>query len=139
MYANYPPAVWAGNLYYGFSKEVADVAWHGPIFVVTRPAGPLILHAQVGDGAPLPPSEFEAVRGLFDLPVLGKRADGSLVCSHFGWDVRDASVHRARACVTLEDPETFGPTPRRYHGVPDSTFVVAGMRWRLSWPTICPM
>jgi hypothetical protein len=136
MYANYPPAVWAGNIYYGFSKELAEVTWYGPIFVVARSAGALLLHAQVGQSTPANgAADFEAVRGLFGLPVLGRRAGGSLVCSHFDWDARDASVRSAHAYVSLDGPVTPGLTPRRVDALPGTTFAVDGMRWRLSWPT----
>jgi hypothetical protein len=138
MYASYAPAVWAGNIYYGFSKELAEVGWYGPIFVVARPAGPLILHAQVDEG---PAAEgdhrFEPVRRLFELPVLGCRVDGALVCSHFDWDVREASVRPAHAYVSLDGTVTPGLTPSRADALPGATFAVEGMRWRLSWPTSC--
>jgi hypothetical protein len=138
MYANYPPAVWAGNIYYGFSKELAEVMWYGPIFVVARPAGALLLHAQVGQVTPVDgAADFEAVRGLFGLPVLGCRADGALVCSHFEWDTRDASVRPAHAHVSLDGTATLGMAAG-VDALPGATFAVDGMRWRLSWPTKCP-
>ena len=139
MYASYPPAVWAGNIYYGFSKELAEVGWYGPIFVVARPAGALLLHVQVGQQVPdAAGADFEAVRGLFGLPVLGYRADGALVCSYFDWDVRDAGVRPAHASVSLDGPVASGVAAGRVDALPGATFAVDGMRWRLSWPTRCP-
>jgi hypothetical protein len=136
MYASFAPAVWAGNMYYGFSKELADVDWYGPIFVVARPAGALLLHVLVGHSASTANrGDFEAVRGLFGLPVLGCRADGALVSSHFDWDVREARIRPAHVSISLDGAVLPGLAPRLVDALPGATFAVDGMRWQLSWPT----
>ena len=137
MYASYPPAVWAGNVYYGFSKELADVRWDGKRFDVNRRGGARILQAAVegiaeGDAA----HAFETVRTLFRLPVLGRRRDGSLVCSHFDWDVRDAQVRQSDVRLSLDAALDAGAPVRCSH-VPGATYALRGMRWRLSWPVFC--
>src|SRR5262249_7283877 len=91
MYSTYFPAVWHGNAHYGFSKEMARMRWHHGAFLATREDGSLLLHADTepmgawspGSGCDIP--NFAAMRAVIALPVLGRRDDGSYLCSYFGW------------------------------------------------------
>lgn len=134
MYASYPPAVWAGNVYYGFSKTLASVAWDGTCCAVRARDGGVLLDATVrphaGDGA----GPFEPVRRLFLLPVLGRRQDRTLTCSRFDWDAREASIRSATARLALAPAESRGAAA----DVPAAAaFSVRGLRWQLTWPGRC--
>ena len=126
MYASYPPAVWAGNAYFGFSKELAGVRWDGASCVVTRGGDPLLRADVECSGDVADPASFERVRALFTLPVFGKRADGSLACSRFNWDADGARIRQARALVSLAlSGNRRGPLRSR-DAVPDATFWCRG-------------
>ncbi len=143
MYSSYFPAIWHGNTYYGFAKEMATMWWQGPIFLITGKSGALLLHAAVeatggwsaGSTCELP--NFEATRAIFTLPVVGRKSDGTYVRSYFGWDFGDAVVRTADACVSIDVPLIDGLDPRRCHDVASGTFEVRGMLWKLSWPAVC--
>ena len=138
MYASYPPAVWAGNAYFGFSKELAQVRWDGAHCVVTRRTGePLVLAEVEGGAEAVAPGMFERVRVLFDLPVFGRRGDGSLACSRFDWDAGGALVRPAHALVCHAPSGDGREVLRSRDAVADATFSVRGIRWRLSWPGHC--
>jgi hypothetical protein len=144
MYSSYSPATWIGNAYYGFSKEMAKMWWQGPIFLITTEEGVLLLHAAVeteglwSRGHSCTLRNFAEMQGIFALPIVGRKATGEYVCSYFGWDFSDALVRPADACISIDAPLIAGLTPRRCHDVPDGTFEVRGMIWRLSWPASCP-
>ena len=143
MYSGYFPATWHGNAFYGFAKEMATMSWQGPVFLVAAEDGALLLHAVVdatADWLPATPStlpSFEAMRAIFALPVLGRKADGRFVCSYFGWGFDGAAVRAADVSVTIDASLVAGVTPRVYADVPGGSFEVRGMVWRLSWPTAC--
>jgi len=143
MYASYFPAVWNGSTHYGFAKEMGKMSWQGPVFVLTTEEEALLFHAAVeregewspGSACMLP--SFEAMREAFALPIVGRKADGTLVCSYFGWAFSEASVRAADACASIDAPLVDGLTPRRCHDVPSGTFDVRGMTWRVTWPAKC--
>ena len=143
MYSTYFPPTWSGNTYYGFGKEIARLRWQGPMFLITTEDDQLLLHVPVeisgswvrGDACGLP--NFEAMRDVFAMPIVGRKANGSYVCSQFGWDFSDALVRPASARISIDAPLVAGLTPRQCHGVPAGTFQVQGMIWRLSWPFPC--
>jgi len=141
MYSSYFPAVWHGNAHYGFSKELARMRWQGPVFLATAEDGSLLLHAETeaaGDwspGARCDAPNFDAMRAVVALPVLGRRDDGTYVRSYFGWDFRDATVRPSDSCVSIDAPVLTGLRPRLCHDTASGTFEVRGMTWRLSWPS----
>ncbi len=140
MYSGYFPATWNGNLHYGFGKETATMYWDGPVFVVMSEAGALLLRAAVETAAEWQSANscavpnFAAMQAVFSLPVLGRKANGTWVRSHFGWDFSAAQVRPAAACVSIEAPLVKGLPRRRCEAVPGGAFDVRGMVWRLSWP-----
>lgn len=141
MYTGYFPALWHGNAYYGLAKEMATMWWQGPIFLITANTDALLLHAAVeatgpwsaGSTCELP--NFQATRAIFALPIVGRKSDGTYVCSYFGWDFGEAAVRPADACVSIDAPLIDGLVPRRCHDVSSGTFEVRGMVWKLSWPS----
>ena len=144
MYATYFPAVLAGNTYYGFGKERATIQWDRTgTFLVSRDGEGAILHADAeprGEWSPGSRCElpnFADVRATFALPVLGRKADGTLASSYFGWDFTDAEVRPGDARVAFDAPIVAGFTPRRYDAATSGSFEVRGMVWRLSWPSPC--
>ena len=136
-------STWSGNANYGFSKQRADMGWLAHTFTVSAPDGPLLLHATMeADGEWTPchdvsPANLAAVDAVFRLPMLGRRSDGSEVCSYFEWGFGGAEARPARARVSIEAPLGPGLEPGTHYGVPSGTFEVRGMRWRVSWPVPC--
>ena len=143
MYSSYFPAIWHGNTFYGFAKEMATMWWQGPVFLITAKSDALLLHAAVeatgswcqGGSCELP--NFQAMQAIFALPVVGRKSDGTYACSYFGWDFAEAAVRPADACVSIDASLVDGLGPRRCHDVSSGTFEVRGMVWRLSWPSAC--
>ena len=143
MYSGYFPAVWHGNAYFGLAKEMARMWWQGPVFLMTNDSGALLLHATVETAAAWCPgagcdlANFQEMRAIFTLPVLGRKADGSFVTSYFGWDFGAAEVRAADAYICVDAPFAAGLSPHDSYDVPSGTFEVRGMLWQLSWPTSC--
>lgn len=143
MYSDHTAATWTGNTYFGFSKEMAAMRWQGPLFVITTQDGALLLHAAVEPGTSWLPGgscelpNFVAMQGVFALPVVGRKSNGTYVCSYFGWDFSEALVRAADSYVSIDAPLVAGLTPRRCHDVASGSFEVRGMKWKLSWPSSC--
>jgi hypothetical protein len=143
MYTSYFPAIWHGNTYYGLAKEMATMWWQGPVFLITGKGDVLLLHAAVeamGSWSPGRTCElpnFRDTRAIFALPILGRKSDGTYVCSYFGWDFSEAAVRPADACVSIDSSLVDGIVPRHCHDVSSGTFEVRDMVWSLSWPSPC--
>ena len=143
MYSSYFPPTWSGNTYYGFAKEIARLRWHGPIFMITTDDDRLLLHVPVETGGSWLPGgscqlpNFAAMQEIFALPVVGRKADGTYICSYFSWDFSNALVRPADSCVSIDAPLFEGLTPRRCDDVSSGTFQVQHMLWKLSWPSSC--
>jgi len=143
MVSGHGPATWSGNLLYGFNKRMGRVRREGPFLLVTDADGTMLLNATVeprGEWTPAPGCThpcLEFVRDIFDMPVVGKRADGAWTCSYFGWDFASACVRPADACVSIDRPLVPGLTPGDYHDATAGTFEVEALRWRLTWPMPC--
>ncbi len=143
MYSSYFPATWNGNAHYGFGKAMARMEWRGPVFLMTNETDDLLLHAAVepagdwvsGAAADLP--HLAALRAIFSLPVVGRKADGRLVCSWWGWEFGDALVRPADASVSIDAPLVEGLPVRTCADVPGGSFEVRGMAWKLTWPGLC--
>jgi hypothetical protein len=139
IYSSYFPAVWNGNVHYGFAKRLARIGSDGAAVVVTEDGAPL-LRAELtpaGDwlsGAHCSLAHFEAMCAVFALPVLGRRGDGRYVRSRFEWGFEDAAVRRIGGHVSIEASLGQGLTPRRCPVDPEGGFEVRGMLWRLTWP-----
>ncbi|MEO8605451.1 MAG: hypothetical protein ABI629_22975, partial [bacterium] len=47
MFSSYAPVVWDGNARFGLAKQLAEMGWDGPQFIVTGADGALLWHAGV--------------------------------------------------------------------------------------------
>ena len=138
MICSFFPAMWTGNLSYGFGKRMGRVQREGPFYSVSDTSGSLLFRAQVevqdrGLDAPNR-RQFEALRMLFELPVFGIRPDGSFVSSYWDFDVRQARVRPADAIVTIAAPFASGLRLGEHADIETGSFEIDGMLWRLSWP-----
>jgi hypothetical protein len=143
MYASYFPAIWSGNMNFGFGKEPATFTTRGDVLVAEGDGGEPLVTFEV---QPLGPwqravdaavENLDAMRAVFELPVLGRREDGSLVTSYFGWDFADATVRAGAGAVGIHGQLVAGLAPRRCPALPGGAFEVQGLLWRLSWPGVC--
>jgi len=140
MYSSYAPATWAGNAHYGFGKETAAMRSDDSTFVITDEQGALVFHAMTepaGDWAPAERCDspgFASLESVFELPIVGRRHDGSYVTSHFRLDFRLARVRAARAALSIDAPFVAGLRPGWRSSLPSATFEVERMVWGLSWP-----
>jgi hypothetical protein len=135
MACDFWPAVWNGNVYYGFKKRFARMAWSGDRFTVGGEAGQSGFDAVLHSRPDAPPA-VHRIRAAVALPVLGCRMDGVFVRSRFDWDFRASVVEGA----SLEIPEgqrlpelpAMAPAARNVDACR-----VRGMIWRLGWPGPC--
>lgn len=139
MCSGYFPAMWHGNVHYGFRKQVVQARWHGDAWVMTDVDGTAMAHAAIDPHEPwrAPGADDALVRDLdawFDLPMLGRRDDGSDVVCRFTWDFGAAAVRRAAGWLAVERAFVPGLVPQTYWSAPDACHAVRGMRWGLSWP-----
>lgn len=141
MYSSVPTSVFVGNTYYGFAKSLATMRWEGQIFTVaSADESQLLLHAAVergGDGTraherSIP--NLTSMQAALSLPILGRRADGSLVSSYFGLDFNAGTVAAADSCISIAAPIVEGLIPGRWFDAPAGTVWVRDVMWRLSWP-----
>lgn len=139
MYSSYFPPVRDGNVHYGFGKTQATIDWHGPIAALTTAAGALLCHAAMEPlGAwrrgPSAADELAWIAGAFALPILGRKANGRYVRSHFRFDFRDALIRPVGCAMAIEVPLLDGMAAQRYYSAPGMAIEVQGMLWHLSWP-----
>jgi hypothetical protein len=143
MYSSYFPVVWDGNVRYGFAKDLALMSWQGAMFVMTSADGALLLHAGIAPASSWSAAPANALAGfvtlreVFALPMLGRRADGVIVCSSFDWAFDAAAVRAVDAWISIDASLGPGLAPCDLEGTPGGAFEVRGMRWRLSWPGAC--
>ena len=130
MACDFWPAVWNGNVYYGFNKELCNLTWAEGRFVVSAGEAPsLVAACRTIDGNAQ--TLLEWMRRVAALPVLGAREDGSRVQSRFGWRVSDAAVECASVHAVVNKTSKSIPDGRYEAG---DALLVRGMRWRLGWP-----
>jgi hypothetical protein len=140
MYSSSFAAVWDGNARYGLAKKLARMRWHDSVFVLVDERQSLLLHAAVepkgsrtrGDVCRVP--NFEALREMFRLPILGRKDDGKFVTSYFDWGLDEADVSGADSYLSIDAPLFDGVSPRRFHDIRSRSFLLYGMNWKLSWP-----
>ena len=143
MYSSHFPATWNGNVHYGLGKAMACMEWRGPMFLMTSETGELLVHAALeptgdwvsGAAAELP--HLAALRAIFSLPVVGRKVDGRLVCSWWGWEFGDALVRPLDALVSIDAPLVEGLPVGTCADAPGGSFEVRGMAWKLTWPGPC--
>jgi hypothetical protein len=126
-------AVWNGNAYYGFQKDLAAMGWDGKRFVVSDHETGRTFDAVIGPGSTASRRGLTWIERAAALPVLGHHGDNRFVQSRFEWDFRQAAVEPAALHLALGSH--FRPLPMRGEDIcPDRVYRVRDMRWRLSWP-----
>jgi hypothetical protein len=144
MYSSYFPAVWTGNMHYGFGKQMGHMQREGAAVLLRGDDDRPRLRVEVAATGGWVPGDhcrvanFEAMRAIFTMPVVGRRADGRYVCSRFDWGFGEALVREAEVHLVIEALLGPGLTPRHCPVVPGGAFELRGMLWRLSWPAPCP-
>jgi hypothetical protein len=140
MVSSHPGARLAGNIYYGFGKQMGRMGWHGSIFLMTNEDDRLLFHAQIEPAdswsacAAKAPRCLDLVRAVFALPILGCKADGALITSYFAWTFDQARVRPIDAALSIDHPFAPGLAPGWCYGDPAHSVEVRGMTWQLSWP-----
>ena len=141
MFSTVPTSVFVGNTYYGFAKSLAAMAWQGPMFTVSNAAdGHLLAHASVDASTPAPGAaapNLAAMQSILALPILGRRADGTLVSSYFEVDFTAGSVAPADSWISIDAPIVAEISLRRCYDAPAGTIQFRDAIWRLSWPVPC--
>jgi hypothetical protein len=126
-------AVWSGNAYYGFRKRLTSIRWDDRRFLATGDGERDSLDATVEPRAVDASGQLAWIQAAAALPVLGRRADGSLVQSRFDWSFHDATIEPAALRITTSP--SFRELPLEpSHAIHADALRVHGMRWRLSWP-----
>jgi hypothetical protein len=129
------PAVWNGNVYYGFRKRFVEMQSTNDMFrVVDGGSGSSFeatFEAPSGDANRC----LEWIDDAAQLPVLGERIDRSLVRCQFEWSWEHAVTEQAPLRIDVR--ESFGELPTgTYRGGDVCAYRVRGMRWRVSWPIV---
>lgn len=140
MFSGVPASVFVGNTSYGFAKLLACMRWRESTFIVSSLAGQMLAHAHIG--APLAgKAEIEeamanlrSTHAALTLPLVGGRADGSLVSSYFEFDFEAGTVEPVDAWISLDAPIVDGIRPRRVAVAPAGSVRITDVIWRLSWP-----
>jgi hypothetical protein len=132
MACDFWPAVWNGNVYYAFQKQLSDMRWEGDCFSVSSHQGSTSLVATCRRITGTADDALAWMRAVSALPVLGAHDDGSVVRSRFEWTFSEATVEHADVRVNITDM-VRGMTPGQ-HQTADA-LLVSGMKWRLSWPS----
>jgi hypothetical protein len=123
---------------------MAQLGWQGPVYVVSREDGALLMHAETeptgawAAAASGEPPGFDEVRALAG-PMLACKADGTWIVSTWNWDFGTADVRASDCCVSTDAPLAPGLAPRRYADMAPGSFEVRGMLWRVSWPSEAPL
>jgi len=136
VFSTEPVVTWSGNAHYGYAKRLVPLEWLGDTWVASDEAGALLAHAVVEPHGPWeraatsPLASFPAALGR--LRVLGCRSDGSVVRSHFEWDLSESWIRPLRASVSVDAPLGRGMEAGAYASA--EAVEVADMGWRLSWP-----
>jgi hypothetical protein len=128
MYCDEPVSTRVGNALYGFNKKPAVMEWVGSNFVVMGDEGRVLLRAtrEAGDGLHGCAGRDSRVA---DLPIVGRRQDGTYVSSWFDWPWEAGGLAGVRVVVAAEEPLIAGAGR--------SAVQVRSVSWRISWPQPC--
>jgi hypothetical protein len=132
MTCDFWPAVWNGNVFYGFQKRFATMESEVDGLSVEDDKGARGFRAFVRPkGAAR--TAFAWIESAAALPVLGQRSDGAIVQSHFDWSFDQAAVQPAAIRLVVGGSFAELP-PGEYADDAVDGCAVTGMRWRLGWP-----
>ncbi|MBK7974197.1 MAG: hypothetical protein IPK07_13270 [Deltaproteobacteria bacterium] len=141
MGSGYFPAIWHGNQFYGFSKARITIERRGSLVWMSGPTGGLWMHAAVAAETrwsrrrELEGTALDEIEAALRLPILGQRADGSLVQSWWDLAFRHSLVRVCSAWVAFEKAFVAGLPVGVHQAEPLHSVEVRGMLWQLSWPT----
>ena len=145
MYLDNWTAIWIGDTFFAYAKEwgtsvesgtaVSEFSGGAQKFQANIvPNGAALTNAQAE--ATLP--NYAAIKSILDMPVVGRRADGTLVCSYFELDFTSAMITPVRSTHQFLDP--FVPTMSSWLGlgtltnVVDGAIAVQNITWRIKQP-----
>ena len=149
MFLDHIIPVFGGNELYGYAKVLArlDQSQQGAVTThkvasvdgattwfsndIDAPAAPAAATAA-------PPPRWSDVRKILDMPVLGIRPDGVMVCSYWEFGGTNATVAATASrhhVITRFTPgmqawETLGTL----RSAPNGAFAMNQFRWRVAWP-----
>lgn len=141
MGSGYFPAIWHGNQFYGFSKERVEIERRGSLLWMSGPTGSLWMQAAVSceprwhRRRDLDCPALDEIEESLRLPILGQRADGSIVQSWWELSFRHALARTCSSWVAFEQPFVPGLPLGVHQAPPRHSVEVRGLLWQLSWPT----
>lgn len=95
------PAIWAGDLAYGFPKRHAQITWTDNVYTVTR-AGQRQAQGTFAEAqATLTAPEYEKVTQLLCQPTVSQSPWGGYVYSVFDWRLSPAQVQAQSAQIEI--------------------------------------
>jgi hypothetical protein len=133
MTCDFWPAIWNGNVYYGFHKRFAPMRSDEHAFAVLGGDGRPEFCASLREADGGRASMFDLIRTIASQPVLGWRDAGGFVRSGFDWDFSTAWIRPASLGLSLDTHFNELPAGAGLQ-VLGEAYRVRGMRWRLSWP-----
>ena len=149
MYLDDLNAIWIGNVFFAYGKEWGTSVESGTqvsefaggvqkFYANITPNGPGRTDAQAEASMP----NYAAIKSIFDMPVVGRRADGTLVCSYFELNFTSATITPVQSTHQFLDP--FVPPMVNWSGlgslssVPDGAIAVQNVNWRIKQPPPAP-
>lgn len=162
MYLDWQVGVDAGNLFYGYRKELADLVRstplpHPPEFILDISQGGVArftaqitgISAWMDDyAANAGLTNYEAMKVIFDMPILGTWPASygwasSYVCSYFVWRWEAATVRVRSASTQLQFRSNFVPNMTQWvsagaiSSLSNGDWGVQGLTWQLTTPKTC--
>ena len=155
MYLDDPTAIWIGNTFFGYAKEpgtaqesggelggidvtVRDSSGTAKFHAATEPTGPARPDAQATATVP----NYEAIKTILAMPIVGKHQTLGFVCSYFELDFKTATVAPLKSTHEFLTP--FVPAMADWvslgtvSGVPDGAVGIRNVDWRIEQPPAPP-
>lgn len=140
MYSGYFPAVFVGNVDYGYAKHFGDIVREDDRLFLNSENGELLFHAYFDGNAPWrrwraesePTMDF--IQSSLSQPMLGLRLSGQWVYSFNWWNLDRALFRRVGATLSVDQPLVRGFGPLTASVPRGGAFEVKSMLWELSWP-----
>src|SRR5262249_31984432 len=145
MYLNSPPPIWVGNLYYGYSKDLAWVSRSDTGSQRAFMVRDMVERFAAGttSGPSGKPAHYDEMRTILAMPILRHTSFLSgtwFICSYWHWD--DSAVAAAPIDGTVEFKQVFIPGMEHWPdqgiiaSVPDGACRLSGLRWSMAFPPI---
>lgn len=157
MYLTWQDGVDLGNLNAGLRKEFADINFITPLpdvslKVVEPPAtGTEMFHAQASgqsawmneSAATTALTNFNAMKTIFQMPILGTYPYGGYVCSHFVWDFSDPATQIRRSKSSFQVLKDLVPYMNQWVALgpvsndTNGAFGVDQLKWLVTYSLPC--